>query len=215
MLDAQTEVVLTALEMAQAGRFAEIRDLFVAALQPMVTAEALESGWTAELARQGQITSLGAPVAEPTGTGVVLVKVPVSCEHGGFGVIAPVTEEGRLAGLQLAPLDAALPTAPWEPPSYADPARFEESDITLESGSRAVPGTISLPRGTAGVPAVVLLAGSGPLDRDETIGRNKPFKDIAWGLASRGIAVLRFDKVTFSHAGELRQAREFTLERRI
>jgi dienelactone hydrolase len=41
---------------------------------------------------------------------------------------------------------------------------------------------------------VVLLAGSGALDRDETIGRNKPLKDIAWGLASRGVAVARFDK---------------------
>jgi hypothetical protein len=44
-----------------------------------------------------------------------------------------------------------------------------------------------------------VLLGSGPLDRDETIGRNKPFKDIAWGLASRGVAVLRFDKVTYAH----------------
>ena len=58
---------------------------------------------------------------------------------------------------------------------------------------------------------MVLLAGSGSLDRDETIGRNKPLKDVAWGLASRGVAVLRFDKVTYAHAAELRDAREFTL----
>ena len=50
---------------------------------------------------------------------------------------------------------------------------------------------------------MVLLAGSGSLDRDETIGRNKPLKDVAWGLASRGVAVLRFDKVTYAHAAEL------------
>ncbi|MBV9803620.1 MAG: alpha/beta hydrolase, partial [Solirubrobacterales bacterium] len=211
MLSAQAEVVLTAVEMAQAGRFAEIRDLFVPTLQPMLTAETLAAGWASELGRRGRVMSVGAPVAEPTGTGVVVVKVPVSCEHGGFAVIAPVTEEGHLAGLQLAPLDAALPTAPWEPPGYADPARFEESEMSLESGSRAVVGTLSLPRGATGVPAVVLLAGSGPLDRDETVGRNKPFKDIAWGLASRGIAVLRFDKVSFAHAAEVREAGEFTL----
>jgi len=57
----------------------------------------------------------------------------------------------------------------------------------------------------------VLLAGSGSLDRDETIGRNKPFKDIAWGLAGRGVAVLRFDKVTHAHAAEIRDARGFSL----
>jgi dienelactone hydrolase len=37
---------------------------------------------------------------------------------------------------------------------------------------------------------------SGPNDRDETIGPNKPFQDLAWGLASQGIAVLRYDKRT-------------------
>jgi dienelactone hydrolase len=42
-----------------------------------------------------------------------------------------------------------------------------------------------------------MLAGSGPNDRDETIGPNKPFRDIAWGLAERGVATLRFDKRTF------------------
>jgi hypothetical protein len=58
---------------------------------------------------------------------------------------------------------------------------------------------------------VVLLAGSGPQDRDETIGRNKPFKDLAWGLASHGVGVLRFDKVTYAHGRQLAGARDFTL----
>ncbi len=57
----------------------------------------------------------------------------------------------------------------------------------------------------------MLLPGSGSLDRDETIGRNKPLKDIAWGLASRRVAVLRFDKVTYTHASELQHAEQFTL----
>ena len=47
---------------------------------------------------------------------------------------------------------------------------------------------------------MVLLSGGGPFDRDAAYGVNKPLKDLAWGLASRGIAVLRFDKVTFTHA---------------
>jgi len=49
---------------------------------------------------------------------------------------------------------------------------------------------------------VVLVHGSGPNDRDETIGPNKVFKDLAWGLASRGIAVLRYDKRTYVHAAK-------------
>jgi hypothetical protein len=51
-----------------------------------------------------------------------------------------------------------------------------------------------MPKGGGPVPALVLVHGSGPNDRDESLGPNRPFKDLAWGLASRGIAVLRYDK---------------------
>jgi uncharacterized protein len=70
---------------------------------------------------------------------------------------------------------------------------------------------MSLPRQGGPLPAVVLLGGSGPVDRDETIGRNKPFKDLAWGLASRGVAVLRFDKVTHAHGQEVVKDPGFTV----
>jgi uncharacterized protein len=66
-----------------------------------------------------------------------------------------------------------------------------------------VPGTLTVPRGPGPFPAVLLLAGSGPQDRDESIGANKPFRDLAWGLATRGIAVLRCEKVTYTHGAAL------------
>jgi dipeptidyl aminopeptidase/acylaminoacyl peptidase len=50
---------------------------------------------------------------------------------------------------------------------------------------------------------VVLVHGSGPNDRDETIGPNKTFKDLAIGLGSRGVAVLRYDKRTFVYGAKL------------
>ena len=83
----------------------------------------------------------------------------------------------------------------------------------IGEGPRAVPGTLSVPRGggQAPVPGVVLLAGSGPLDQDETIGRNKPLKDLAWGLASAGTAVLRFEKVTHAHPALVAGDATFTL----
>jgi uncharacterized protein len=205
------QVLLSALELAQAGRFAEVRDLFVPQLQDLVVPEALETAWKAELGKQGPIVSVGPAVSEPAPGGAVLVRLPVSCEHGGFTLMAPVSPQGQLGGLQIAPLSAAAPIAPWEPPAYADPALFNEEEVTLGPAPLAVAGTVSVPRGDGPWPGLVLLAGSGSLDRDETIGRNKPFKDIAWGLAGRGVAVLRFDKVTHTHAAEISDAREFTL----
>jgi hypothetical protein len=49
------------------------------------------------------------------------------------------------------------------------------------------------------------------LDRDETIGPNKPLKDLAWGLAARGIVVARSDKMTFARGAEVGQIASFTL----
>ena len=205
------QTVLDVLELAQAGRFADIRDMFAPQLRALVAPEALETAWKAELAKQGPVASVGAALSEPLPTGPVVVKVPVICERGGFTLIAPVSEQGELGGLQLAPLSAAAPMAPWEPPGYADPTGLHEEEVALGLEPVVVPGTLTIPDESGPWPGVVLLAGSGSLDRDETIGRNKPLKDIAWGLASRGVAVLRFDKVTYAHAAQLKDAGEFTL----
>jgi alpha-beta hydrolase superfamily lysophospholipase len=50
---------------------------------------------------------------------------------------------------------------------------------------------------------VVLVHGSGPHDRDETIGPRKPLRDVAWGLATQGIGVLRYVKRTRLHAARM------------
>ena len=57
-------------------------------------------------------------------------------------------------------------------------------------------GTVTYPAGFSEdslAPAVVLITGSGPQDRDETIGRHKPFLEIARSLASLGMVVFRYD----------------------
>ncbi|WET76434.1 dienelactone hydrolase family protein [Amycolatopsis sp. QT-25] len=98
----------------------------------------------------------------------------------------------------------------WRSPDYADPALFDEQEVTVGSGPFAVQGTIALPHGEGPHPAAVVLAGGGPFDRDGTAGPNKNLKDIAWGLASRGVAVLRFDKVTYTHREQVAATPEFT-----
>jgi uncharacterized protein len=211
VLATPAETSLAVLDMAQAGRFAEIRDMFAPQLRSMVTVEGLQMAWAAELDRRGRVTSIGTPVAEPAGPGMVVVKVPVTGERGDLTVVVSVHESGFLTGIQLAPGRAAEPTAPWEPPVYADPEKFDEHEVTVGSDLLAVPGTLSLPHRPGPLTAIVMLAGSGVLDRDETIGRNKPFKDLAWGLATRGIAVLRFDKVTYAHPGEVKKVQDLTV----
>lgn len=81
----------------------------------------------------------------------------------------------------------------------AVPAPCEEREVSVTSGGLALPGTLCVPRGGgAKMAAVVLVHGSGSSDRDQTIGPNKPLRDLAYGLAARGIASLRYDKRTFA-----------------
>jgi dienelactone hydrolase len=104
------------------------------------------------------------------------------------------------------------PARPYEPPAYANPAAYTESAVTVGAGEWALPGTLTMPVGEGPFPAVVLVHGSGPNDRDETVGANKPFKDLALGLASHGVAVLRYDKRTRVHAAKLAAVTGFTVK---
>ncbi len=91
-------------------------------------------------------------------------------------------------------------------------ASFHEQAVTVGSAPWALPGTLTMPDGKGPFPAVVLVAGSGAQDRDETVGANQPFRDLAWGLASRGVAVLRYDKRTLVYAGRIAKLTGFTLQ---
>ncbi len=63
-------------------------------------------------------------------------------------------------------------------------------------GPVPLPGTLTIPAGTGPFPGVIIVHGSGAADRDLTVGFNRPYRDLAHGLAERGIAVLRYDKRT-------------------
>lgn len=79
------------------------------------------------------------------------------------------------------------------------PAGLSERAITVP-GPVPLPGTLTLPAGQGPFPGVIIVHGSGAGDRDLTMGTApplseiKPYRDLAWGLAQRGILVLRYDK---------------------
>jgi len=87
---------------------------------------------------------------------------------------------------------------------------FSEYEVVLGDRPLAVGGTVSVPTASAPVPGVVLLSGGGPFTRDMTMGENRIGADLAWGLASRGIAVLRFDKPSHTHRQWVAKNPDFT-----
>jgi pimeloyl-ACP methyl ester carboxylesterase len=129
----------------------------------------------------------------------------VKFEKGELLAVVTIDSAGLVSGFRLKPSTEI----PWEQPAYADPTLFNEEDITLAGTNKInVEATLSLPKSPP-VAAVIFLSGSGPTDKDSTLGPNKPLKDLAWGLASKSIAVLRWSKPTASDG----DTSEITLEK--
>lgn len=118
--------------------------------------------------------------------------------------------DGRLGGLFLEPEEPGRPA--WTAPAYVTPGVFRESDVKVVTGSVSLPGTLSIPLGEGPFPGMVLVHGSGPQDRDESVGGVRPFQDLAQGLASRGIAVLRYEKRSKVYGKEMATAGEITVK---
>lgn len=110
---------------------------------------------------------------------------------------------------------AAPPPSAWSPAPYADPAKVKDREVTVGSGEWALRGTRTLPAAGEGpFPAIVLVHGSGPHDRDETVGGTKVFRDLAGGLAARGVVVLRYEKRTKAHGTRMKDA-EITVKEEV
>ena len=97
-------------------------------------------------------------------------------------------------------------------PAYANVDAFEETEVVVGRAPWELGGTLTVPRGHGPFPAVVLVHGSGFADRDATVGATKGARDLAWGLASRGVATLRYDKRTLTYALAFARQPDFTID---
>lgn len=166
-------------------------------MESALPGDALEQTWQSLIARTGTFKDVTSARHELAGMFHIVI-VTCEFERTTQDVKIVLNNAMEVSGLWFLP-----PPADDTPPPYADTALFEESEIEIGAGEWVLPGTLSMPKGDGPFPAVVLVHGSGPQDRDETIGQNKPFRDLAWGLASRNVAVLRYEKRTKHYQAKL------------
>lgn len=168
--------------------------------------------WTTLVAQVGSFQKQAGVRTEEIG-GHPGVFVTAVFERMSLDMLVSFDAAGKAAGLFFRPAKEAPPAGGPDagPPPYAKKEAFEEKEVTVGS-EWPLPGTLTLPVGPGPFPAVVLVHGSGPNDRDESYGPNKVFRDLAWGLASRGIAVLRYDKRTRVHADRIGTVPRFTVQ---
>ena len=162
-------------------------------------------GMAASLSMLGDVVEIGS-VYETQLQGYQAFCVP--CVFSAMSVnLVLATENGAIAGLSTGPYSKGTEEA-----AVSDD--FDSIDLALPVPAQngELPGTLTVPKGDGPFPAVILVHGSGPSDRDETIVGIKPFRDLAEGLAAKGIAVYRYDKRTYVYGKQMADDREITLE---
>ena len=185
--------------------------------------ETLEGRWVfsapmeAALAQLGgiagmakQLSALGAledalPAYEGEISGLKAFYIPCTFSVMQVDLILAV-QDGAIAGLRTGAYSGG------QQARTAGSGQPELIELALPVPSLGeLPGILTVPEGEGPFPAVILLQGSGPSDKDESIGNLKPFRDLAEGLAGSGIAVYRFDKRTYVYGAEMMADRQITL----
>ncbi|OJI96968.1 hypothetical protein ASPVEDRAFT_146383 [Aspergillus versicolor CBS 583.65] len=193
-----------------------VKKLFIFPLRFLLPETILEKGWNILCKSFGPLESIGDPIIS-TGWLLTTVKVPLQFQRTEFGMNLLLSPWGGLLGLNFLSLNKLGLGPGWQAPAYADP-NARETEMTLGKGRLKVGATLCLPSTATSqkeleskFPCVIFIGGSGPVDRDSTVEENKPFKDIALGLASHGIASIRFDKVAFTHRKAFARHKGITL----
>ena len=183
------ESAKTFVHILKEGRYTDATSGFDATMTKVMPESILKSTWEGLLKRAGALVSQTGTRTENVGN-YDAVYVLCQFEKEKIDIKIVFDKEEKIAGLFF------LPSQEYKIPAYSNPNLYQEKEVMVGKGEWELPGTLALPKAEGPIPGLVLVHGSGPNDRNESIGPNKPFQDIAWGLASQGIAVLRYDKRT-------------------
>jgi hypothetical protein len=151
---------------------------------PLDAEAALESYWWGLYSQYGAFERV-----EVAGYGEE-VTVTFHLTHGSEAATVAVDADG-VADVSFAPS--------YEVPDYVDPDAFTDREATVDAGDVDLEGVLAVPDGDGPFPGVVLVHGAGIHDPDGTAGNSKILEDVAEGLASHGIATLRYAKRLRDH----------------
>lgn len=190
------------------SKFQEAEKHFNQKMKTALPAERLAATWKSVEQSLGGYEKIVETKTEHKGD-LTAVIMTTKFAKGYIDIRVVFNKKNQVGGLFFKPAEPKDSSA-WKKPEYAKVSSFLEVDVKVESGEWVLPGTLTLPKAASekSVCGAVLVHGSGPHDRDETIPPNKPFKDLAWGLASHGIAVLRYDKRTFAQKEKMAEVAE-------
>lgn len=195
-LQAQVEETNTFVNAFISGDFATAYQLFDTAISKKLPPNQMSVIWSGLQTQAGKYKNHGDTRLEEQTT-----YTAMEFENVTLDLKLVFTNRKKIEGFFFVP---AKLTAAYQKPGYDVPATYVSKDIVVKTATYSLPGILTLPANKTHVPLIILVHGSGPGDKDESVGANKIFRDLAVGLASNGIATLRYDKRTKVYATQLK-----------
>ncbi|MHA6252796.1 alpha/beta hydrolase [Oceanobacillus sp. CAU 1775] len=173
-------------------------DWFEDELQTTLPLSELEDTWERHKEVVGEFQGTDTLEISRRGDNLEVVEGYLNFTNTNVKIRMIFNEDQRLVGLHLSDAEVNFPM----------PDSIMEEEILVGEGTEyELEGVMTLPKeNQENLPAVVLVHGSGPSDRDESVFSYKAFRDIAWGLAEQGIASIRYDKRTFIYGEKMSRA---------
>jgi hypothetical protein len=186
------------INLLQEGDYQSVyNEWFSDELQASLSVEELENSWESQVQASGELIDVHSPEITKQSEDVDVIETEVEYRNVVFTVRMIFNVEQHLAGFHLSDqmVNASLPDQV-----------VEEEIIVGEGTDFELNGKLTLPKeNQENLPAAVLVHGSGPSDQDEAVYAYKPFRDIAWHLAEEEIAVVRYNKRTFTYGEKMAQ----------
>ncbi len=191
-VDALQQQALAVVTALVEGDFETIVDQFDDTMRAAVDEATLEGGLNTLVAQLGAVTGVGEIAADVASASAA---AQILHENGISQLMLAFNAEGEISGLYIAPVSVVTAEERELPEGVT-----AEAVKLFEGTERELTGELLRPENAdVNTPYVVFAQGSGPSDMDETIGANKPLRDLAYDLAALGVGSLRFDKITYAH----------------
>lgn len=178
------------------GKYEAIYNRMDPVMKRIMDEEKIMIFWDVLEMSYGSVQTVGEPSIS-TRDKLVIAITAIQFERRKIGVKLVFNQKAELSGLFLVP-----PTPIYQTPDYVNPFSFYEYKKSFSQAKFSINGMLTVPKKEGKYPLLIIVGGTAVADKDLSIGPNKIYKDIAWGLADNGVAVYRYDKRNLMQGNE-------------
>jgi dienelactone hydrolase len=193
-------IIKTSTDIANrllARSFDSIVVYFDSTLATDLTAHKLEQNFDGNEMVYGKLQAAGEPVMELMNDKIT-TRTKLTFAKSSLLLSLNFSSEGKVSSMFISSFSGFYTI-----PAYVTSVAFLEEKVDFGKKGWEINGTLSYPRDEQKHPLVIIVHGSGPLDRDGSSGGTKIYRDLAWGLSTQGVCVFRYDKRSNIHGGKL------------